>query len=243
MCLIPLQSWVPDPIAELLHLVNNFVKGSDPSIEYTLNGKLSKLSTPYGDTSYEYDKMDRIVRVVDHNGNVTLYSYDKIGNRETLTYSNGLQAKYKYDVNSNLTNINIVDSKTNVIKSYAYKRNKNGYPVSIEETDNNGTKITSYEYDAVNRLVSENIKDDKGSIGYKYSFDKVGNRTSKTVNVSGTISGLTDNVSVVKTGTTKYTYNDNNQLITETYNNQKTVYSYDDNGNLVGIINNKLTIS
>ncbi|MBR6402354.1 MAG: RHS repeat protein, partial [Eubacterium sp.] len=205
--------------------------------EYTLNGKLSKLSTPYGATSYEYDKMDRIVRVVDHNGNVTLYTYDKIGNRETLTYSNGLQAKYKYDKNSYLSRIDIVDSKKNVIKSYIYQRNKKGYPSTIQETDSEGTKRIEYRYDGLNRLLYESTWDNNGRITYNYTYDKVGNRLSKTVDFSNTVSGLIDSSSNLKAGKTTYKYNENNQLVSEECSGEKTEYSYDDNGNLISVTN------
>ena len=34
------------------------------------------MTTPFGETSYEYDLLDRIVRVVDRNGYATTYEYD-----------------------------------------------------------------------------------------------------------------------------------------------------------------------
>ena len=206
--------------------------------EYTLNGKLSKLITPYGTTAYEYDKLDRIVRVVDHNGNITLYTYDALGNRRTMTYSNGMKAQYYYDSSNRLSRIDIVDKKSNIIKKYIYTRDKVGHPTTIEETSPNGAvKTTNYSYDAAGRLVSESIEDSKGSINYTYTYDEAGNRTSLVVETSGSIKGLCDNAMSVRTGETKYSYNENNQLILEEYNGLKSLYSYDNNGNLIQVEN------
>ena len=45
---------------------------------------MTKISTPYTSTSYEYDKLDRIVHVVNRNGNATVYEYDANGNRSAV---------------------------------------------------------------------------------------------------------------------------------------------------------------
>ena len=211
------------------------VNNVELNYEYSLNGQLSKLSTPYGSTSYFYDKMDRSVRVVDHNGNVTLYSYDALGNRESLTYANGIKVKYKYDTNSLLSEIDIVDGKTNIIKSYVYKRDENGYPVSIEEKDAYGTVKIEYEYDSCNRLSYEKHDNGEGYISYQYSYDEAGNRTSVLTEKHGNISGLTDNPDSLKTGVTSYLYGENNLLLQTEHNEEITKYSYDERGNLINI--------
>ena len=41
--------------------------------------------------------MDRIVRVVAHDGTVTLYEYDANGNRTAVRHANGLVVTYEYD--------------------------------------------------------------------------------------------------------------------------------------------------
>ena len=61
-----------------------------------LGCNLTKISTPY--TSYAYDKLNRIIRVVDHNGKSTLYGYDENGNVRMLTDVEGaVTDTYDYD--------------------------------------------------------------------------------------------------------------------------------------------------
>ena len=72
---------------------------------------------------------------------------------------------------------------------------------------------------------------------YNYTYDKVGNRLSKSVDLSKTVSGLIDSSSNLKAGKTTYKYNENNQLVSEECSGEKTEYSYDDNGNLISVTN------
>ena len=68
-------------------------------VEYTYYdaSRLTGVKTSYGTSSYEYDKLDRLVRVVDRNGYATVYEYDKNGNRSAVRYANGIVITYKYD--------------------------------------------------------------------------------------------------------------------------------------------------
>ena len=68
-------------------------------VEYTYDdaSKLTGVKTSYGTSSCEYDKLDRLVRVVDRNGYATVYEYDKNGNRSAVRYANGIVITYKYD--------------------------------------------------------------------------------------------------------------------------------------------------
>src|SRR5690606_32153258 len=74
-----------------------------------------------------------------------------------------------------------------------------------------------YEYDELYRLIEERIFDPiEGYSTISYTYDAVGNRLTRNV----------DGVTI------RYTYDDNNRLITE----GETIYSYDDNGNMIGKI-------
>ena len=53
------------------------------------------METPFGATQYEFDLMDRIVRVVAHDGTATLYEYDANGNRTAVRHANGLVVTYE----------------------------------------------------------------------------------------------------------------------------------------------------
>ena len=221
--------------------------------EYTLSGQVKKITTPYGSTSYEYDLLERLVRVTDHNGNITVYAYDSVGNRTALTYANGIKMQYAYDACSHLIQEDIIDSNENIIKKYIYRRDKNGYPVSIEEVTSDGTLKTEYEYDAAGRLTKETIQNltqntlqnitqntpqnVSGSIVTVYTYDAVGNRLSKLVTSDGDITGITDHDSSQVNTLVTYTYNTDNQLVKEVCGANEAVYTYDLNGNLVSVLN------
>ena len=205
--------------------------------EYTLSGKVKKITTPYGSTSYQYDLLERLVRVVDHNGNITVYAYDSLGNRTSLTYANGIKMQYTYDVCSHLIQEEIVDSNENIIKKYIYRRDKNGYPVSVEEVSSDSTLKTEYEYDAAGKLTKETMQNASGSIATVYTYDAVGNRLSKLVTSAGDITGITEHDSSQVNALITYTYNANHQLIKEVCGANETVYTYDLNGNLVSVSN------
>ncbi|MBD5136416.1 MAG: hypothetical protein HDT39_10725 [Lachnospiraceae bacterium] len=205
--------------------------------EYTLSGKVSKILTPYGDTTCQYDLMERLVRVVDHSGNITVYSYDNLGNRTTVTYANGVKMQYKYDSCSHLIQEDIIDKNSNIIKTYIYKRDKNGNPVSIDEITDEVTITTEYKYDKTGKLVTEILHDNNGSLKFEYTYDAVGNRLSKNTIVTGDISGIAGADNNISNSKAEYVYNDNNQLIKEKCGDKEVVYTYDLNGNLVTVSN------
>lgn len=72
-------------------------------------GRLTSVETPFGATQYEYDLMDRIVRVVAHDGTATLYEYDANSNRTAVRYANGLVVTYEYDEVNRLVREKILD--------------------------------------------------------------------------------------------------------------------------------------
>ncbi len=104
---------------------------------------------------------------------------------------------------------------------------KSGDPVETTET--------AYKYDRLNRLVKETAEKDGNRLTQEYSYDKNSNRTEKKVSVKGDITKLADtgldDVQVTE-GTTEYTYNALNQLITERGPGGTATYGYDANGNL-----------
>lgn len=85
---------------------------------------MTKISTQYTSTSYEYDKLDRIVFVVNRSGNATVYEYDANGNRSAVRYANGIFATYSYDSLNRLIKEKIVDKNGKNIAVYEYTLDK-----------------------------------------------------------------------------------------------------------------------
>ena len=59
----------------------DYSDGNYVSYSYDNACRLTKVTTPFGSTSYEYDLLDRMTRVVDRNVYATVYEYDTNGNR------------------------------------------------------------------------------------------------------------------------------------------------------------------
>ena len=190
----------------------DYPDGNYVSYAYDSACRLTKVTTPFGSTSYEYDLLDRLTRVFDRNGYATVYEYDANGNRTAVHYANGFTTTYDYDLLNRLVCEKTVDSNDNVVVQYVYTLGAAGERKSVTELD----RTVEYSYDSLYRLTSETITEGEKTTVYTYAYDNVSNRILKTVNGEETV----------------YTYNALNQLVSDS----ETSYEYDLNGNLVRVI-------
>jgi len=179
--------------------------------------------------TYEYDYRNNLVKTTDANGNSvtntyndenqlvcttnqlgqqTLYEYDRMGNVSKVTYSGGSYVLYEYDTAGRL--IKETDALGNS-KYSVYDANGN----VILFKDKNG-HITQNTYDIMNRLT----KTQSGDI-----------ETSYTYGTLGEVLTMTD-----QTGTTNYSYTQNNRLSGITTPDNKSIsYVYDSMGNVISV--------
>ena len=162
--------------------------------------------------SYEYDKMDRVVKITRLNDNVVLETrtYDAAGNLKTVTDALNHTTTYTYDALGNLTQIvnpdgsatqyaydklgRIVSTTDALGNTASYTYDANGNQTSATDAEGN---TTSYTYDAAGQLVSS--ADPSGSVA-SYTYDGLGRNTSVTLsNVSGTESVTTSTVYSIQT--------------------------------------------
>lgn len=206
------------------------------SYTYDEAGRLHTFDNGFGTTTYEYDLLDRVTKVIDRNGKATLYEYDALGNRSAVRYPNGNVVTYTYDACQRLKEEWIVNESGVTLAKYTYGLGKAGERISVTEWSNGEETETAYRYDKLNRLVKETIERNQNKLTYEYSYDAVSNCIEKTVSIKGDISALADvdleEVQVTE-GTTTYTYNALNQLVAEASPEENISYTYDDNGNLV----------
>ena len=192
----------------------DYPDGNYVSYGYDNACRLTKVTTPFGSTSYEYDLLDRMTRVVDRNGYATVYEYDANGNRIAVHYANGFTTTYEYDLLNRLICEKTVDNRDNVVVQYIYTLGAAGERKSVTELD----RTVEYSYDSLYRLTSETITEDEKVTGYTYAYDNVSNRILKTENGAAT----------------EYVYNALNQLVSDS--DSGTTYEYDLNGNLIRVI-------
>ena len=213
------------------------------------------------ETYFEYDPSGNLASQIDKNSNATRYEYDDLNRLMKVTDAMGGETKYAYDARNNL--VSVTDANGNATR-FEYDRNnrliKETRPMGQETTyeydpaGNQAVKIdaknqkTEYDYDAANRLVR---------IRYYESGDW--QSTVKTVEFhydpAGNLAGYSDGVT-----SAEYSYDDLNRKTGETvdygsfslsysytyYNNGlkrsftgpnsvEYTYAYDDNNQLVSV--------
>ncbi len=176
-------------------------------------GNRTQLTDPNdGITTYTYDELNRLVEVNAPAG-VTKYHYDSLSRLTEANYPNGTYTQYTYNPQRNwLLSLVNKNSSSAVLSSFSYTYNKVGNRLSVSEAD--GSAVT-YSYDDIYQLTSE-TRTGTNPYSITYQYDDIGNRAQMVKNAV----------------TTNYTYNNNNQLLTETADGATATYSYDLNGNL-----------
>ena len=177
-----------------------------------------------------------MTRIIDRNGKATVYEYDALGNRSAVRYPNGNVVTYTYDACQRLKEEWIVNANGVTLAKYTYGLGKAGERTSITELVNGVETEITYKYDKLNRLIKETIERNDSSLSNEFEYDAVSNRISKKTTVKGELSELADVDSEeikVTEGTTTYTYNALNQLVTETSDEGTIIYTFDENGNLI----------
>lgn len=166
-------------------------------------------------TTYDYDKMNRLEKVFENNALIATYSYDENGNRQALTYSNGNNMSYDFNFANQLTALSNKKS-TSVLSQYSYEYYLSGN--QAKKSDNTG-KVTSFTYDGLGRL---KIEADNTGNSNSYSYDDNNNR--KTMTASG------NNDLNIGTNSNTYTYDGFNQLKGTNSDDQNISYTYDGDG-------------
>ena len=140
---------------------------------YDANGNCVSEATPFGESTYWYDRADRLTSAVYRNGVTETFGYDKSGN--IVTHTAGEQTsdakfsdmnrvtkagsrEYKWDANGNMTRITDGGSVTELTW------NMEGRLTGVIR---DGEQV-AYGYDALGRLSSRTSKD--GTVYYEWDF-------------------------------------------------------------------------
>ncbi|QSX04823.1 RHS repeat protein [Sedimentibacter sp. zth1] len=190
---------------------------------------VEKTTDPKGNISEKtYDKVGRLYSVKTGD-KITKYDYYTNGNRKSIIYPEGTKETYTYYKDNKVHILKNIKSDGTVLQSYTYTYDAAENQTS--KTTSDGTTI--YEYDSLNRL--EKVTEPNGKIT-SYSFDKAGNRKTEIVIVGENLTG------------TSYIYNEQNRLISSETKlsdkkTEKTIYEYDNNGNLKSKTKSIMTIT
>jgi YD repeat-containing protein len=189
---------------------------ADHQIQFTYDtdGNLNSIIDPRNNkTQFEYNQSNQLKTFIDGNSHNTSFSYDNKGrisqiNDVRSSSTSSYTTSFSYDDTNLKTTVTDPSGKTS-----SYVHNTNGNMVQfINGTD----EPTTYDWNQ-NELVMSS--DNNGSSSYQY--DSQGNTTQ-----------ISDKISSTETATTKIQYDSNNNPTQVTDPNQnKTVYSYDQDSN------------
>ena len=189
-------------------------------------GTLSKVVDPNGETTtYNYDDLNRLVLTVYPDGFNETRTYDGVGNLLAKKDPNGKSIQYGYDAFNRLLNVTYPDASK---ASYTYDTNSNMLSLSY------GGNSATFNYDSRNRETSETWTISGAHYMLGYTYDSAGNVIGITY-PDGTkatygIDPL-NRISSVKSGSTtlaSFTYAKSTLISSITYGNGvHTSYSYD----------------
>ena len=212
-------------------------------------------------TTYQYDNLNRLLKITFVDNSTVSFVYDAFGNQTSVTDQRGNTLAKTYDIYERLAQ---TKDPLNGITQFAY--DTEGHLLTL--TDANG-HATTYTYDANGKVLTQT-----NALNFvtTYTYDPVGNlasridANSKTTNYTYDIDNrlintvYPDNTSIVNvydaigrktsmtdaTGQTSYTYDALSRLLTKTSpgTNNLITYTYDTEGNrLTSVDQNNRTIT
>ncbi len=201
-----------------------YPNGRATSYIYDDVGNIARIvDSATGSITFQYDLLDRLIKVAFQNGKVFSYAYDPVGNRKMVTYPNGEVVYYNYNKNNWLTEI-IAGSKAT-----RFEYDKVGR--LVKKILPNGITVT-YTYSSAGRLIRLVTTGTNNStlFDFSYTLDAVGNYLEIDSN-SGTLNRKT-----------RFTYDLLYHLIGAKYpNGNKIRYEYDAMGNRLSMKSSSLS--
>jgi len=217
------------------------INGDDAFTEYGYDrgGKIAWVKDPNGNiTSYEYDPLNRLVRVTQLGNVITAYAYDSHGNLTAVTDASGNLTSYQYDDLGRLVSTTSPDTGT---ATYVYDEAGN----ATAKTDAKGI-AAQYTYDLLNRLTGIHFPDATQDISYFYDGDTYGNgrrtgmtdpsgNTTFSYDARGRLTGKTSAI-LGHSYSISTTFSPGNRVITVTYPTGRTLdYTRDSMGRMKGL--------
>jgi RHS repeat-associated protein len=171
-----------------------------------------------GITIYEYDELNRLVKLTNPLNQVTEYSYDKLGRRTNITYANDVITTYYYDDIGNLLSLVHKKPTGEILASFEYTYDKVGNRLTMTTLEGKH----EYTYDKLYQLTKVVYPDGKSQ---SFTYDAAGNRLRMTTNGE----------------TTTYSYDEADRLTHISHPTSPISYQYDNNGNMISKIDNSGT--
>ena len=179
------------------------------------NRTILRMSTG-GRISYTYDVLSRNYRVVNAESDVTTIAYDAASNRTATVFANGTRCSVVYDPAARVARLATLASGGTTLTSFSYRYDSVGNRTQVVEVD---ASIVTWLYDRTDQITGEQRT---GTAPFRntFSYDACGNRM--VLNANGTMTTSVFDAAMQL----KYTVS----------GGIRTTYTYDANGNQVGVL-------
>jgi RHS repeat-associated protein len=174
-------------------------------------------------TTYWYDDAGRLHFIADPDWNRIFLGYDAANNQTSISYPNGASGHFGYDTANRPISVNWQARDGSTLGQYGYRYD--GASNVTQRTEPG--RSTDYQYtDGLNRLTDATVTDttSKTVEWTHYQFDLAGNRLQQDVT-------LTDATGAKTKQTTRYGFDHNNRLTSESGPAGDFTYGWDNNGN------------
>lgn len=205
----------------------NDADGGQIAYEYDAAGNLQARILPSQSLVYLHDARNRLTQVLRTGegelAQTTRFGYDASGRHASMLGAEGTASEYRYDRRGRLASLIKRTAAGLLLASMNYTVDASGMRTGVEEADAAGiSRTVGYQYDGVKRLVEEVVghRDAARDRISQWTYDRVGNRLTQTV-AAGAASAVT----------TRYVYDGNDRLLSESSPSGTASYRYDDNGN------------
>ncbi|HLJ86073.1 MAG TPA: RHS repeat-associated core domain-containing protein [Candidatus Angelobacter sp.] len=245
---------------------NNLISVTDTNqttttFVYDIRSRLTSIINPDKTTiQFTYDGLGNQLKEIDPAGQATLRAYDDISRLVAVTNALNQTTRYVYDPASNLLSVTDANQHTT---SFQYdnlnRRTSRTLPLGMVEnntydaagnltakSDFNG-KTTKYTYDALNRLLTKTPDPSLNQPAVSFIYTATGQRASM-IDASGTTTYSYDNrdrllSKATPEGTLSYTYDAQGNVLTigsSNPNGSSMAYSYDAVNRLTTATDNRL---
>ncbi|MEW6618173.1 MAG: RHS repeat-associated core domain-containing protein [bacterium] len=209
---------------------------------YNSAGNIDWIITPSNKKIiYSYNIFNRVdfIEVEGLNKIVEKYLYEPNGDISSITYNNQFITNYDYYPRGWMKKVTVVKTSPIFHRYYKYEPAGN-LKEEYNELVQTNTPFVVYDYDSIDRLISIDYNP-TSNLKIEYDYDEIGNRTwSRVQDSSGTsIRNYTYYAShpnrLISDNLYNYTYYDNGNLKSKSYNGITFTYLYDYENRLVEV--------
>jgi len=243
-----------DPVGTTTFTVdplNRVTSEADPgsvgfSYAWDASSNMTCFTDSGGNTSYTYNGLNQLSDMYETDPSCgaktsslhTTFAYDNDNGLTKITYASGATLNYGLDqTTGRILSVTTKNPSGTTLRnqSYTFTSGTNDTALIQKLTDTIGSSIntTNYAYDQLNRLLSATKTGSTPSY-YAYALDGAGNRTSQTINPTGS-SGGTTTYNVLNSGNQLLCRMTTTAACSGSTSTEISGYSYDPAGNQLAI--------